>query len=164
MNDLVYSDEYALSLLKKINENLAQMNRFTDEILMCSYEELEENIDKRNNYFEKIQNNYEKLKTFRTNENKEFSLIMSGRAEYAMLSENMKKIFDERKIMVQLSHEITSKDSYVRQKLSECKDEMIERIKKLNSGNESKASKYYASSWNVKASNNVYIPRNNRQI
>lgn len=164
MNDLVYSDEYVFSLLKKINENLVQMNRFTDEILMCSYDELEENINKRNNCFERIQNNYEKLKTFRTDENREFSLIMSDKAEYAMLSDSMKKIFNERKNMVGLLHEITSKDSYVQQKLSECKDEMLERIKKLNSGNESKASKYYANSWSAKTSNNVYIPRGNRQI
>jgi hypothetical protein len=161
MDNIVYSDEYALSLLELVNENLDNMNRYTDEILICSYDELEDNIKQRDICFENVKKNYEKLKKFRTFENEQFSAVMSDTADYNSLTGIMKEISDERRKMIKLSNEITSKDIYVNQKLSECKDEMLIRIKKLNSATESKASRYYSSGIN---SGNIYIPKRNKKI
>lgn len=157
-----YSDEYALSLFRIVNENLDGMNRFTDEILICSYDEIEDNIKECDKCFENVKKNYEQLKKFNTAENIQFSEIMSGNADYNSLTDIMKEIYDERIKMKQLSNQITSKDIYVSQKLSECKDEMLIRIKNLNSATESKASKYYSSAGIN--SGNIFIPKRNKKI
>ncbi|MGN0605727.1 MAG: hypothetical protein ACI4JM_04305 [Oscillospiraceae bacterium] len=163
MNNVELSPEYILKLIENINENLLKMKKFTDEILICNYDELEENIYKRDICFEKVKENFEILKGINTEQNDELHNIMSDNAEYDSLSEINKKIYDERMKMKSLAADIRSRDNLVFEKLSQCRDLMIEKIKELNSGAEANASKYYSSSA-AAASQNVYFPKRNRKI
>lgn len=163
MKKLEYSNEYVIELLKIINENLVKMDMFTDEIIMCSYDDIEENIGKRNLCFEKIKKYNSILTEFRNDKNIEFKNIMSGHADYDSLNSHLKIIYDERRKMNALLSKVISKDDILNQKISQCRDEMLKRIKSLNSGNEAKASKYHAYA-SFANSNNIYIPKKNKQI
>lgn len=162
MNDVEYTNGYALKLLKSVSENLFNMQMITDEILICNNEEIGENICKRDEYFENMQKYYEQLKTFCTDENKDFSDIMSGNSDYSLLSDELKPLFDERQKIAGLAASIKSKDFYVQEKLSSYKDELLDKIKQLNTGNEATASRYYKSASPV--SSGVYFPKRNKQI
>ena len=163
MNNVELSPEYILNLIENINENLLKMKKFTDEILICNYDELEENIYKRDICFEKVKENFEILKKIDTEQSDELHAVMSDSAEYDSLSEINKKIYDERMKMKSLAVDIRSRDNLVFEKLSQCRDTMLEKIKELNSGAEANASKYYSSSA-AAASQNVYFPKRNRKI
>lgn len=163
MNNVELSPEYMLKLIEVINENLLEMKKFTDEILICSYDELEENIYRRDCLFQNVKENFDILKGLNTEENSELHAVMSDTAEYDSLSEEYKKIYDERLKMKSLASDIRSRDNLVFEKLSQCRDTMLEKIKELNSGAEANASKYYSSSA-AAAGQNVYFPKRDRKI
>ncbi len=160
MKNSEYSNEIVLEILKRVNENLSLMNTYTDNILICSYDDMEENIEKRNVCFESVKKDYEKLNAFRTDENNVFKDIMSF--SILKVPEEYTDVYNERLKMKDLLDSIISKDDLLNEKIKECKEEMLLRIKSLNSGNEAKASKY--NMYVNKNSGNIYLPKKNKQI
>lgn len=78
------------------------------------------------------------------------------------LSEDLKKIFDMRQELNGIVFRIKAIDPEIKERTEILRDELIDKIKKNNSGQNAKAAKYAAAGFG--AGGNLYIPKNKKMI
>ncbi len=153
--------EIIIETQKRINILMSKYEEVTRKMLDCSVDDILPLTEKR----QSIVNEVIVLDVQVKNECGENSEVLSAYKNKCIrddLPDSFKQIFDLRQDLNAITFRINSLEPEIKGRIEIIRDDLLEKIKKNNSGQNAKASKYAGAA--VSGGGNIFIPENKKTI
>lgn len=145
---------------KKINILMQKYEDLTRKLLDCPVDDILMLTEKRKRISEEITVHDTFIKNECTN-NDELISAYKNNCEREMLPEEFVEVFDLRQQFNSMAFRVSALDPEIKERIELLKNELVDKIKKNNSGQNAKAAKYASVGM---SSGKIFIPENKKRI